>query len=71
MSEEEKALYDKAYIARDIRNSCVIWTAIMLIGALGSLFLTQYFAFAAYIVCGMLFFKDVHFDARKAFKSIY
>jgi hypothetical protein len=69
MSEEEKALYDKAYIARDIRNSCFIWTTIMLIGALGSLFLTQYFAFIAYIVWGIIFFRDVHFDTHKAFKK--
>lgn len=69
LSEEEKTLYDKAYIARDIRNSCFIWAAIMFVGALGSLFLSQYFAFAAYIVWGILFFKDVHIDANKAFKK--
>lgn len=69
LSEGEKALYDKAYIARDIRNSCFIWTAIMLCGALGSLFLTQYLAIAAYIIWGILFFKDVHIDTNKAFEK--
>lgn len=67
LSEKEQELYDKAAISRDIRNSCFIWTAVMLIGAIGSLFLTSYFAIAAYVVWGILFFKDVHFDAHKAF----
>lgn len=69
LPEKEKALYDKAYIARDIRDSCFMWAAIMLIGALGSLFLTPYFAIVAYIVWGVLFFKDVHFDTHKAFEK--
>lgn len=69
LSEKEQALYDKVYIARDIRNSCFVWTAIMFIGALGSLFLTKYFAILAYIVWGILFFKDIHFDTHKAFEK--
>ena len=67
LSETEQELYDKAAISRDIRNSCFIWTAVMLIGALGSLFLTPYFAIIAYVVWGILFFKDIHFDEHKAF----
>lgn len=69
LSEKEQALYDKRYIAKDTRNSCFLWTVIMLIGALGSLFFTQYFAILAYIIFGVLFFKDVHFDTKKAFKK--
>lgn len=69
ISEKEQKLYDKAYIARDMRNSCFIWTIIMLIGALGSLFLSSYVAILAYIVWGILFFKDVHLDAYKAFEK--
>ena len=67
LSEKEQELYDKAAISRDIRNSCFIWTSVMLIGALVSLFLTPYFAIIAYIVWGILFFKDLHFDVHKAF----
>lgn len=67
LSEKEQELYDKAAISRDIRNSCFIWTLIMLIGAFGSLFLTPYFAIIAYVVWGVLFFKDVHFDTHRAF----
>lgn len=69
LSEKEQTLYDKAYIARDIRNSCFVWTAIMIIGAFGSLFLTTHLAIVAYIVWGIVFFKDVHFDAHKAFEK--
>lgn len=67
LSEKEQKLYDKASISRDMRNSCFLWTLIMLIGAIGSLFFTPYFAIAAYIVWGILFFRDVHFDVHKAF----
>lgn len=67
LSEKEQELYDKAAISRDIRNSCFIWTSVMMIGALGSLFLTPYFAIIAYVVLVILFFKDIHFDEHKAF----
>ncbi|MDE6034517.1 MAG: DUF3784 domain-containing protein [Ruminococcus sp.] len=67
LSEKEQNLYDKVAISQDIRNSCFIWTSVMLIGALGSLFLTSYFAIIAYVVWGILFFKDIHFDVHKAF----
>lgn len=67
LSEKEQEAYDKAAISRDIRNSCFIWTAVMLIGALGSLILTPYFAIIAYVVWAILFFKDVHIDTHKAF----
>lgn len=67
--KEEQEMYDKAWIARDIRNSCFIWAAIMLIGAVSSYFLTPYAALGAYIIWLILFFKDVHFDAHKAFEK--
>lgn len=66
---QEQDLYDKAYIARDMRNSCFLWTAVMLAGAVGSQFVSGYFAVAAYIVWIILFFRDVHLDARKAFEK--
>lgn len=69
LSKEEQKLYDKAYIARDMRNSCFLWSAVMLAGALLSYFLTPYMAIAAYVVWGILFFKDVHFDEHKAFEK--
>ena len=59
LSKEEQALYDKAYISRDIRNQCFTWSAIMLIGAVLSYFVTPYMAILAYIVWLVLFFKDL------------
>lgn len=66
-SKEEQELYDKALISRDVRNQCFTWTAVMLIGALLSWFLSQYMAIPAFIIWLILFFKDVHFDTHKAF----
>ncbi|MBU3877190.1 DUF3784 domain-containing protein [Faecalicatena sp. AGMB00832] len=68
-SKEEQMLYDKAYIARDIRNSCFIWSAVMLAGAIVSVFITQYLAIVAYIIWLVLFCKDVHWDREKAFEK--
>ena len=69
LSKEEQALYDKAYISRDMRNQCFIWAAIMLIGAVLSYFLTPYMAIPTFVIWLVLFFKDVHFDPHKAFKK--
>lgn len=65
----EPELYDKARMARDMRNSILLWALIMLIGAAGSFFLSDYFAIAAYIIWGVLFFKDIHLDTHKAFEK--
>lgn len=69
LSEEEQTMYDKAWISRDIRNQCFSWSAIMLSGAALSYFVTQYMAILAYVIWLILFFKDVHLDARKAFEK--
>lgn len=69
LSKEEQALYDKAYISRDIRNQCFLWAVIMLIGAILSYFVTPYMAILAFIIWLFLFFKDVHWDNHKAFEK--
>lgn len=69
LSEKKQEMYDKEFITRDIRNSCFLWTFIMLAGAILSYFFTSYMAIPAYIVWGILFFKDVHLDAHKAFEK--
>ena len=67
-SKEEQALYDKAYISRDIRNQCFIWTAVMLAGALLSCFLTPYMA----ILFGSFYFlKKSTLIIIKHLKKIY
>lgn len=69
LSEEEQARCDKALISRDMRNQCFIWTAIMLMGTVLSYLLTPYMAIPAFLIWLLLFFRDVHLDARKAFEK--
>ena len=69
LSKEEQALYDKAYISRDIRNQCFIWAVIMLIGAVLSYFLTPYMSIPTFVIWLISFIKDVHFDTHKAFEK--
>ncbi len=69
LSKEEQALYDKAYISRDIRNQCFTWAVIMLIGAVLSYFFSPYMAVPAFVIWIVLFFKEVHFDTYKAFEK--
>ena len=69
LPKEEQEMYDKARISRDMRNSCFIWAAVMAAGALASLFLTTYAFIPAYIIWLVLFFRDFHVDARKAYKK--
>lgn len=68
LSQKEQALYDKASIARDVKNQCFIWSAIMLAGAALS-FITPYMAIPAYMIWLVLFFKDFHYDHHKAFEK--
>lgn len=69
LSKEEQALYDKAYISRDIRNQSFTWSVIMMIGAMLSYFVTPYMAIPAFTIWLFLFFKDVHLDNHKAFEK--
>lgn len=69
LPKAEQALYDKARIALDMRNQCFVWSAIMLLGALLSYFVTAYMAIPAFVVWLVLFFKEVHFDVYKAFEK--
>lgn len=58
LSKEEQALYDKAYISRDIRNQCFTWAVIMLIGAVLSYFLVHIWLFQ------LLSFGSSYFSKR-------
>ncbi len=69
LPQKEQELYNKAFISRDVRNQCFTWTIIMLIGAVLSFFITPYMAIPAYVIWLILFFKEVHLDARKAFEK--
>jgi hypothetical protein len=67
MSKEERKLYDKAKMSKDQRNACIIWTIIWGIGAILSYCITQYIAIIALVIWLVVFFKNVHLDAEKAF----
>ena len=69
LPKKEQALYDKARISRDVRNQCFAWSAIMLTGAALSYLVSPYMAVPAFVLWLILFFRDVHFDARKAFEK--
>lgn len=66
---EKRKLYDTERMWRDQRNGFFIWTAVFAAGAAFSLLASQYFAVAAFIVWLVLFLKDVHFSAEKAFEK--
>ncbi|MBQ8943740.1 MAG: DUF3784 domain-containing protein [Clostridia bacterium] len=69
MPKEKQEKYDKAYIARDMRNQCFVRSAIMLAGAILSLFVSKYMAIPAFVIWLVLFLKQVHFDSDKAFEK--
>ena len=67
LPREKRALYDTARMSRDQRNSFLLWAAVLAAGAALSRFVSQGFAIAAFAVWLVLFFRDVHFNAEKAF----
>ena len=69
LPKKEQAMYDRAHISRDVRNQCFTWAAIMLIGAALSYVVSAYMAIPTFVIWLILFFRDVHLDARKAFEK--
>lgn len=67
LPEEERAGYDRKRMAADSRNDFLLWGTVMLLGALGSLWISGYAAAAAYLIWAVLFFRNVHLDMDKAF----
>lgn len=67
LPEEERVKYDRKRMAADTRRDFLLWGAIMLAGALVSLWISGYGAAAAWAVWLVLFFKNVHLDEEKAF----
>ena len=68
-SKAEREKYDQKRISLDMRNSFFLWAMILFIGALFSYFVSPYFAIPAFIIWLILFFKDVHISAKKAFEK--
>ena len=69
LTKAEQELYDWAWVVRDMRNSLLIWTAVMVLGAVISLLVTKYAAIVAYLIFIFLFLQDVHMDAYSAFEK--
>ena len=69
LPKEERIKYNRLRMSEDIRNSLFIWFFIFAIGAVLTEFLSEYFVALAFIVWGVLFFKEVHLDTNKAFEK--
>jgi hypothetical protein len=67
LPQKERALYDAAKLSRDQRNAFLLWALIFGVGAVLAYLLTQYLAVVAFVVWLVVFFRDVHLDAKKAF----
>lgn len=65
--QQDRDSYDKHKMSLDMRNSLLLWTFILLIGAALSYIFSPYFGGAAFILWIVVFFKDVHFNTLKAF----
>ncbi len=50
LSKQERELYDRTWMSRDMRNSFLIWALIFSIGAILSSLLSPYMAIAAFII---------------------
>lgn len=69
LSKSQRDLYDQKKLVRDQRNSLLLWTLILGIGAILSYYISEYFGIIAAIIWFILFFKDVCLDSNKAFEK--
>lgn len=68
MPKAQREQYDKEQMSKDMRNSFVLWAAILDAGgALSKVFSTQSIAIASIIIWVVVFFRGVHLDEEKAF----
>lgn len=67
LPKHERTKYDQAAMSRDMRNSNFIYSLIFIVGAVLCHFISDYFIIAPIIIWLVLFLKDCHFDANKAF----
>ncbi|MBT9778006.1 DUF3784 domain-containing protein [Clostridium sp. MCC353] len=69
LSKEEREKYDRKQISLDMRNSLFLWSGILGAGAVCSIIFHWGMAAAALLIWLVLFFRDVHLDAHKAFEK--
>ena len=66
-SKEKQEKYNRNKMSKDMRNSFLIWSIILLLGGITSYFINEYFAIFSMIIWVILFIKDVHIDPEKGF----
>ncbi len=62
-------MYDKRKLVSDQARLLWIWAIILGMGAELSYFISPYFGLVAFILWLILAFKDVHWDANRAFEK--
>ena len=67
LPERQRAEYDADALSKDMRNLCLILTAVMAAGCMLSHFVSPYMAVAAYVIFVVLILKDVRLSADGAF----
>ncbi len=67
LPEAEREKYDRARMAKDMRNAFWLWFAIFAVGGVVSYAVWPYFAIVCFAVWSFLFFRMVHFHPQKAF----
>lgn len=67
--KQERATYNQLKMSQDMRNSFLVWSLIFGFGALLSYGISSYMALVSFAVWLLLFLKDVHLDAKKAFEK--
>lgn len=69
LTKDKRSQYDHEKMAADQRNTFLLWAAIQGAGALLAHFISPFLATAAFVAWLILFFRDVHWDAEKAFSK--
>lgn len=69
LPKEEQALYDKAFISRDMKKQCFTWATIMLLEAVISYFFGAIYGYFGLCDLACCIFKEVHFDSHKTFEK--
>lgn len=67
LPRREREQYDRAKLSRDMRNQFLLWAAILGAGALLARFVWPPIALVAIAVWVVAFFREVHWDTKKAF----
>jgi len=70
LPEEERAKYDRKRMAADARDDFIKWGGIMLLGALGCLWISGYLAIAAYAAWLILFLRMCIWIWKKHLENI-